>query len=133
MVATIFEQYGVEGGEGDDAYINLKENYGSDVSGFLWTNFSGVGMQYYMCKLYPDDAEQKDTYRKMLNNFKYFRQSNPESNAAENSVKYPPRAVIRRTADTGTVSSTTISGWRAIISARTRFSERSGISKKRFA
>ena len=42
MVATIFEQYGVEGGEGDDAYINLKENYGSDVSGFLWTNFSGV-------------------------------------------------------------------------------------------
>ena len=88
MVATIFEQYGVEGGEGDDAYINLKENYGSDVSGFLWTNFSGVGMQYYMCKLYPDDAEQKDTYRKMLNNFKYFRQSNPESNAAENSVKY---------------------------------------------
>ncbi len=88
MVDTIFEQYGVEGGEGDEAYINMKEYHNTQQSGYLWTNFSAVGMQYYVCKLYPDDEEQKEIYRKMLNNFLYFRQSNPESNTAENSVKY---------------------------------------------
>ncbi len=88
MVQTIFEVYGTEGGRGDDAYINMKEYHNSDQSGFLWSNFSAVGMQYYVCKLYPDDAEQKDTFRKMINNFKYFRQNDPASNAAENSVKY---------------------------------------------
>lgn len=88
MVKTIFDQYGVSGGTGDDAYINLKEYHNTDQSGFLWSNFSGVGMQYYMCKLYPDDATQKETFRKMINNFKYFRQSNPSANPAADSVKY---------------------------------------------
>ena len=88
MVNTIFDNYAIRGGTGDDAYINLKEYHNQVQSGFLWSNFCGVGMQYYMCKLYPDDATQKDTFRKMLNNFKYFRQSNPASNKAENSVKY---------------------------------------------
>lgn len=88
MVKTIFDGYGVEGGEGENAYINMKEYYGSEQNGYLWTNFSAVGMQYYMCKLYPDSETEKETFRKMLNNFQYFRQANPESNSAENSVKY---------------------------------------------
>lgn len=88
MVGTIFDQYGVSGGEGENAYINLKEYHNQNQSGYLWSNFCGVGMQYYMCKLYPDDAAQKDTFQKMINNFKYFRQSDPNSNTAENSVKY---------------------------------------------
>ncbi len=88
MAGTIFDQYAVRGGEGENAYINLKEYHNQNQSGFLWSNFCGVGMQYYMCKLYPDDAEQKDIFQKMMNNFKYFRQSNPDGNAAANSVKY---------------------------------------------
>lgn len=88
MVNTIFDQYAIRGGTGDDAYINLKEYNNKTDSGYLWSNFCGVGMQYYMCKLYPEDATQKDTFRKMLKNFDYFRQSNPDSNTAANSVKY---------------------------------------------
>lgn len=45
-------------------------------------------MQYYVCKLYPDDVKQTEIFRRMINNFKYFRQSDSSSNAAENSVKY---------------------------------------------
>lgn len=88
MVDTIFDRYADRGGAGENAYINLREYHNSQQSGFLWSNFSGVGMQYYVCKLYPDDAKQKEVFRRMLNNFKYFRQSDPTSNAAENSVKY---------------------------------------------
>lgn len=88
MVDTIFRQYGVSGGVGEDAYINLKEYHNQTQSGYLWSNFCGIGMQYYVCKLYPDSEEEKDTFKKMINNLKYFRQSNPASNSAENSVKY---------------------------------------------
>lgn len=84
MVAAIFRQYAKEGGSGSYAYINLREYYGSDQSGYLWSNFCGVGMQYYVCKLYPDDAAQKDIFRKMINNFKYFRQRGGTAEA----VKY---------------------------------------------
>ncbi len=88
MVDAIFDQYAERGGAGAGAYINLREYHNSQQSGFLWSNFSGVGMQYYMCKLYPDDAKQKETFRRMIYNFRFFRQNNPASNAAENSVKY---------------------------------------------
>lgn len=88
MVNTIFDLYSEKGGSGDNAYINLREYHNQPHSGYLWSNFSGVGMQYYVCKLYPDDAKQTEIFRRMINNFKYFRQSNPSSNAAENSVKY---------------------------------------------
>lgn len=88
MVDTIFDQYGDKGGAGNSAYINLREHYNTQQSGFLWSNFSGVGMQYYVCKLYPDDAKQKEIFRRMIYNFQFFRQSNPENNKAENSVKY---------------------------------------------
>lgn len=88
MVETLYNLYAVKGGAKDRAYINYKEYHNTTQSGFLWTNFSAVGMQYYVCKLYPDDAEQKDIFEKMINNFRYFRQSNPNSNAAANSVKY---------------------------------------------
>ena len=46
MVNTIFDQYEQRGGAGENAYINLKEHYNSPQSGYLWSNFSGVGMQY---------------------------------------------------------------------------------------
>ncbi len=85
MVEIVFENYAVEGGSGDTAYINFKENYGSNQSGYLWSNFSAAGMQYYMCKLYPDSQEEKDTFRKMINNFLYFRQKNGDQGDA---VKY---------------------------------------------
>lgn len=87
MVQTIFSLYSETGGENEE-YINLHEYHNTSQSGYLWSNFSGVGMQYYMCRLYPDDNVQKDTFRKMINNFLYFRQSDSSSNAAENSVKY---------------------------------------------
>lgn len=88
MVDTIFDLYSEKGGSGENAYINLKEYHNQPHSGYLWSNFSGVGMQYYVCKLYPDDTKQAEIFRRMINNFKYFRQSNPETNTAENSVKY---------------------------------------------
>lgn len=88
MVNTIFEQYAIEGRKGENAYINLKEYHNRSDSGYLWSNFCGVGMQYYLCKLFPEDAGQKETFRKMIKNFDYFRQRDPASNAAENSVKY---------------------------------------------
>ena len=88
MVGTIFRLYSEKGGSGENAYINLREYHDQPHSGYLWSNFSGVGMQYYVCKLYANDPKQTDTFRKMINNFKYFRQSDPSSNAAENSVKY---------------------------------------------
>ncbi len=88
MVETIFSLYGVSGANGDDAYINLLEYYNNDQSGYLWSNFCGVGMQYYVCKLYPEDTEQLEIFRQMINNFAYFRQRSPGSNAAANSVKY---------------------------------------------
>ena len=88
MVQTIFDRYAVTGKSEDTDFINLREYHNTVQPGFLWSNFCGVGMQYYMCRLYPDDAEQKEIFRKMINNFLFFRQSNPASNAAENSVKY---------------------------------------------
>ena len=88
MVEKLYSLYAVEGGIRDRAYINYKEYHNTTQSGFLWTNFSAVGMQYYVCKLYPDDADEKAIFEKMINNFKYFRQRNPEQNAAANSVKY---------------------------------------------
>jgi len=88
MLKTIFKQYAQEGGSGSSAYINLKEHYGNPQSGYLWSNFSGVGMQYYVCKLYPDDQDQKEVFRKMIENFKYYRQNDPLANSAPNSVKY---------------------------------------------
>ena len=88
MVETLYSLYAVEGGIRDRVFVNYKEYHNTNQSGFLWTNFSAVGMQYYVCKLYPDDAEQKEIFSKMINNFKFFRQAKPESNAAPNSVKY---------------------------------------------
>ena len=88
MVKAIFDNYAVSGGSGENEYINVKEYHNTTQSGFLWSNFSAAGMQYYMCKLYPEDNEQKETFRKMINNFKYFRQSNPAANSAADSVKY---------------------------------------------
>lgn len=88
MVEKLYSLYAVEGGNRDRAFVNYKEYHNTTQSGFLWTNFSAVGMQYYVCKLYPDDAEQKAIFEKMINNFKYFRQSRPDQNAAANSVKY---------------------------------------------
>lgn len=88
MVQTIFDQYAITGKSENTDFINLREYHNKTQSGFLWSNFCGVGVQYYMCRLYPEDAEQKEIFRKMINNFLFFRQSNPASNAAENSVKY---------------------------------------------
>ena len=84
MVESLYRYYQQRGGSGDGAYINLLEHYNSTQSGYLWSNFSGVGLQYYVCKLYPDSAKEKEIFRRMINNFQYFRQSNPD----ENSVKY---------------------------------------------
>lgn len=88
MVDIILDNYAVYGGEGDDAYIYMKEYHNTQQVGYLWTNFCAVGMQYYVVKLYPDDTEEKEIFRQMLNNFLYYRQDDPESNTAENSVKY---------------------------------------------
>lgn len=88
MVDNFYRRYQQKGGSGDDAYINLYEHYNTTQSGYLWSNFSGVGLQYYVCKLYPDSAKEKEIFRRMINNFQYFRQSNPAVNSAENSVKY---------------------------------------------
>lgn len=63
-----FDNYAVSGGSGENEYINVKEYHNTTQSGFLWSNFSAAGMQYYMCKLYPEDNEQKETFRKMINN-----------------------------------------------------------------
>lgn len=88
MVQAIFDQYAINGKSEDTDFVNLKEYHNAVQSGFLWSNFCGVGMQYYMCRLYPDDREQKEIFRKMINNFLFFRQSDSASNGAENSVKY---------------------------------------------
>lgn len=94
MVQTIFDQYAINGKTDDLDFINLREYHNVMQSGYLWSNFCGVGMQYYMCKLYPDDAEQKEIFRKMINNFLCFRQSSPESlpntesSTDTNPVKY---------------------------------------------
>lgn len=88
MVKTIFKQYQSLTGSGVNGVLNLKEYYKNSQSGFLWSNFCGVGMQYYVCKLHPEDEEQKVIFRQMINNFKYFRQVNPSSNSAPDSVKY---------------------------------------------
>lgn len=79
MVQAIFSQYAINGKTESLDFINLREYHDKMQSGYLWSNFCGVGMQYYMCKLYPDDAEQKEVFRKMINNFLCFRQSRPES------------------------------------------------------
>ena len=63
MVDIILDNYAVYGGEGDDAYIYMKEYHNTQQVGYLWTNFCAVGMQYYVVKLYPDDAEEKETFR----------------------------------------------------------------------
>ncbi len=87
MVQNIFDQYGISGKSEDTDFINLREYHDRVQSGFLWSNFCGVGMQYYMCKLYPRDAAQKEVFRKMINNFLFFRQAAPGSEEAD-SVKY---------------------------------------------
>ncbi|MBQ7365474.1 MAG: hypothetical protein IJW46_07730 [Clostridia bacterium] len=102
MVETIFKHYAVEGESGDKAYINFTEYHNTNQSGYLWTNFSAVGMQYYVCKLYPEDAEQKEIFRKMINNFRYFRQYSPGANAAPDSVKYHSGRGSRYYTGTGT-------------------------------
>ncbi len=88
MVDNLYHWYQEKGGSGDSAYMNLHEYHNTTQSGYLWSNFSGVGLQYYVCKLYPDSAKEKEIFRRMINNFQYFRQSDPSVNAAENSVKY---------------------------------------------
>ena len=88
MVKIIFDNYALLTGSGDKGVLNLKEYHNKDQSGYLWSNFCGVGMQYYYCKLHPEDETQKTVFRQMINNFKYFRQVNPSVNKAENSVKY---------------------------------------------
>ncbi len=93
MVDAIYQNYAVSGsakeivGGATVNYINLKEWHNQTQSGYLWSNFCGVGMQYYLCKL-ENTKENKDTFRKMIDNFKFFRQYNPKQNAAEDSVKY---------------------------------------------
>ena len=62
MVEKLYSLYAVEGGIYDRAYINYKEYHNTTQSGFLWTNFSAVGMQYYVCKLYPDSAKEKESF-----------------------------------------------------------------------
>lgn len=84
MVQTIFDNYTQVFGKGDNAVLFTKENYGTGEVGYLWTHFTAVGMQYYMCKLYPDDVAQKEVFRQMIGNFKYYRQANPTGEA----VKY---------------------------------------------
>ena len=84
MVATILDGYGKTSGKNDSIVLYLKENYGTNEIGYLWTNFSGVGMQYYLCKLNPSDSKQQEIFRQMIENFKYYRQSNPSADA----VKY---------------------------------------------
>ena len=88
MIKNVFRRYGMESGSGSTAVINLREYYNSNQSGYLWSNFCGVGMQYYVCKLYPDDEEQKTVFLKMINNLKYFRQSYKDSEGNEIYVKY---------------------------------------------
>ena len=62
MLSTFMDQYALSAGVGERAYLNVKEYYGKNDSGFLWSNFSAAGMQYYVCKLYPDDEVQKENY-----------------------------------------------------------------------
>jgi len=88
MVNTLFEHYAVESGKNDTAVINFTEYHNTNQSGYLWTNFSATGLQYYVCKLDPDNAEQKEIYRKMINNFRHFRQYTSNPNAPVKSVKY---------------------------------------------
>ena len=46
MVDIILDNYAVYGGEGDDAYIYMKEYHNTQQVGYLWTNFCAVGMQF---------------------------------------------------------------------------------------
>ena len=87
MVETMFTHYAVDGGVGKQAYTNFTEYHNTDQWGYLWTNFSAVGMQYYVCKLDPDNQEAKDTFRDMINNFQYFRQYGKASSGTT-AVKY---------------------------------------------
>lgn len=88
MVETVFSHYLQTSGVGSNACIQVNEYPDTKQTGYLWSSFSAVGMQYYVCKLYPDDSEQKETFRLMINNFQYYRQRNPAQNEAANSVKY---------------------------------------------
>lgn len=101
MVDTLYRMYQEKGGSGNTAYINLHEYHNTKQSGYLWSNFSGVGLQYYVCKLYPESATEKEIFRRMIYNFQYFRQSNPASNSAENSVKYHSARGARINGGTG--------------------------------
>lgn len=97
MVATIWNAYGDKGSD----YLNVLEHYGNNRTGYLWSNFSASGMQYYLCKLNPNDEKVKEDYRLTIENFLYFRHPG-KYEGTDVAVKYHSDRTGRKNFGTGT-------------------------------
>lgn len=71
--------------EGDNYFTEYSPAKNGEVSkAFLWSYFGALGMQYQLCKLYPQDETIKNNYKDMLDALKYYK----SGTSTDTVVKY---------------------------------------------
>lgn len=85
LVQNVKDKFWVELGEGDNYFREYYPALGNEVSkAYLWSHFGALGMQYHLCKLYPDNQNYKSDYKDMLDALKYYK----SRNSTDTVVKY---------------------------------------------
>jgi hypothetical protein len=85
LALNVKDKFWVTLGEGDNYFREYYPALGNEVGkAYLWSHFAALGMQYQLCKLYPDNQEYKKDYKDMLDALRYYK----SRTSTENLVKY---------------------------------------------
>mgnify|MGYP003758659645 CR=1 FL=1 len=85
LAENVRDKFWITLGEGDNYFREYYPTLGGEVSkAYLWSHFAALGMQYHLCKLFPENQGYKDAYREMLDALKYYK----SKSSTETLVKY---------------------------------------------
>jgi hypothetical protein len=74
LAENVKDKFWVSLGEGDNYFREYYPTLGGEVSkAYLWSHFAALGMQYHLCKLFPENQAYRDSYREMLDALKYYK------------------------------------------------------------